>query len=115
MKRVLKKLSFVRIHACVYLSNDHSRYHDFHFPFEYKIFDKETKSGIRKIDKKIKKDNKCFAVFNNEELVHTSWVFKRNLLAKQLKFKNVHIVGIQPPFMETLATATILPSLAIQT
>ena len=61
--------------------------------YEVKIFTRQSKSGIGKIDVRLNYNDKCFAAFDNNVLVHESWIFKKKLLARQLGLRNVYTVG----------------------
>jgi len=66
---------------------------DFCMKYDLRIFNKNSKSSIKKIDAKLNRNSDCYAVFDNNLLVHTSWVFRRKLLATQLGFDNIYTVG----------------------
>jgi len=64
-------------------------------PLQYtlRVIDTNEKTGIKKIDKRKKKGNICYAVFDDEKLVHISWIFKNHLFARQLGFKHALTIG----------------------
>src|SRR4030095_12634150 len=61
--------------------------------YKLKVFRQNNKRGIKKIDTQLSSNNECYAVFDKDVLVHTSWVFKKKLLSSQLGFHNTYIVG----------------------
>ena len=65
------------------------------FPLSYtlKIISTNEKTGFAKIDKKKSSSNTCYAVFDNGELIHESWIFKQKLLTRQLGYRSAETVG----------------------
>lgn len=59
---------------------------------EIKIANKECLSNHILINAQLK-NNTCYYVEVNNELAHFSWLFKNNLLAKQLKLSNYWTIG----------------------
>lgn len=59
---------------------------------EIKIANKECLSNHSLINSQLK-NNTCYYVEVNNELAHFSWLFKNNLLAKQLKLSNYWTIG----------------------
>jgi hypothetical protein len=93
MKKRIKKLFPVKIEALAYYLPKKPQVELMGQPFEIKIFTTDSLSGIKKIDLKLNKSNSCYAVFINNELAHTTWLFKNKLLTNQLGEKNVFTVG----------------------
>ena len=62
-------------------------------PFYLKVFDKDIKTGFNIIDRNKKNNNVCFAVFDQDKIIHTTWVFKNKLLASQLGYKHLLTIG----------------------
>ena len=58
-----------------------------------KVFDKDIRTGINIIDRNKNSNNLCYAVFDKEKIVHTSWIFRNKLLAKQLGNNNALTIG----------------------
>jgi hypothetical protein len=61
--------------------------------YSLKIFDTNEKSGIKQIDRRKRSNNLCYAVFDGEKLVHTSWIFKKKSVTKQLGYKDALTIG----------------------
>ena len=58
-----------------------------------RIFDTNKKTGFKAIDNRKTENNICYAVFDNEKLVHTSWIFKKKFVTRQLGYKNAFTIG----------------------
>jgi hypothetical protein len=93
LKKLFKKLLPIKICACAYIARRDAVQNCFQINYEVKIFTKQHKSGLKKIDIRLNNNKKCYAVFDNGLLVHESWVFKKKLLATQLALRDAHIVG----------------------
>ena len=93
MKQLLKKLLPVKIKALVYYLPKSAQAELIEQSFEIKIFSVASLSGIKKIDSKLNKNDACYAVFIDNELAHTTWLFKNKLLTDQLGEKNVFTAG----------------------
>jgi len=57
------------------------------------VFNQLNKSKIKKVDKKLKGNTKCFRVYINRNIAHITWVYEGLLLTRQLGEKNVLTVG----------------------
>ncbi len=87
------KLKLQTIDAIVFSNHVKQNNVQQEFPYHLKIVDANIATGIKKIDKSKSNNNICYAVFDNEELVHQSWVFKKKLLARQLGFTDCYTIG----------------------
>lgn len=56
-------------------------------------FNEAHKSKIKKVDKKLKGNTKCFRIYINKNIAHITWVYEGLLLAKQLDEQNALTVG----------------------
>jgi hypothetical protein len=61
--------------------------------YSLKVIDTNEKSGIRQIDRRKRSSNICYAVFDGEKLVHTSWIFKKKSVSRQLGYKDALTIG----------------------
>ncbi|HEY6978203.1 MAG TPA: hypothetical protein VH396_18005 [Chitinophagaceae bacterium] len=61
--------------------------------YSLKVIDSNEKSGIKQIDRRKKNNNLCYAVFDSEKLVHTSWLFKKHSISTQLGYKDALTIG----------------------
>src|SRR3954453_15160189 len=61
--------------------------------YSLKVIDTNEKSGIKQIDRRKKSKNICYAVFDGEKLVHTSWIFKSHSISKQLGYTDALTIG----------------------
>jgi hypothetical protein len=93
LRKLFKKILPIKIHACVYILKENIKRDESQMLYDLKVFNKANKSGIKKIDAKVTGNNDCYAVFDKDILVHTSWVFKKKLLTTQLGLRNVYTVG----------------------
>lgn len=96
IKKILKRLKPSVIENYVYAGKNFDELPVLHLPQEFtlKIFDNDTPSGISMIERHKKADNTCYAVFENNRLAHISWVYKKNLLLKQLGYDhNFYTMG----------------------
>lgn len=94
MIKHIRKLFPTKIVACVYISQPlNIKASNELMEYELKIHSLKSKSGIKTIDSKLSANNKCYAVYDGDRLVHTSWVFKNKLLATQLGFKDSFVIG----------------------
>jgi RimJ/RimL family protein N-acetyltransferase len=89
MKRLLSKLKFNRIQALVYQNEPNGSPDP--VPYELRILDSRETAGDPRIDRK--RFHKAYMVLDGSRVVHASLVFQRNLLAWQLGFRGVHIIG----------------------
>lgn len=89
MKKIIKKILPTSISALVYIkeSNSLNEYQD----SLYKLIVYSFPSGIKKIDKR--KFHKVYVVYDDNKIIHMSYVFKNNLLSRQLGFKNYFTIG----------------------
>ena len=93
MKKVLKKLKYKAVENIVFSTKPGDDLKILPLLFQLKVFEKNIKTGINIIDRNKNSNNVCYAVFDNEKINHTSWVFKDKLLAKQLGYNNALTVG----------------------
>ena len=93
LKRSIRNLKF-RSNNLFLFSNE-QKLPPFPLPSQYslKVVDTNEKSGIKQIDKRKKRTNLCYAVFDGEKLVHTSWVFKKHSISKQLGYNDALTIG----------------------
>ena len=100
MKKVFKK--FIRSMRNLkfrsndlYLFSNEEKLPPLSLPSQYslKVIDTNGKSGVRQIDRRKRSNNLCYAVFDGEKLVHTSWIFKKKSVTKQLGYKNALTIG----------------------
>ena len=84
MKKILKKLKYKAVENIVFSTKPGDDLKILPLLFQLKVFEKNIKTGINIIDRNKNSNNVCYAVFDNETIIHTSWVFKDKLLAKQL-------------------------------
>jgi hypothetical protein len=61
--------------------------------YKLQIFNTAETSNIKRIDQKKKADNTCYAVFDNDKIIHESWIFYHKLITTQLSFKNALTIG----------------------
>jgi len=96
MKKLLKKIKPTVIKNYVYAGKDFEKLPVLKLPesFTLKIFDDNALTGINIIDRNKSADNTCYAVFENDRLAHISWVYKNNLLLRQLGYDhNYYTMG----------------------
>jgi len=95
LKKVLKKLKYREIGNILFQRIPGSDLKILPLPsaLQLKIFDKNIRTGINIIDRNKNSNNVCYAVFDNEKIVHTSWIFRNKLLAKQLGYNNALTIG----------------------
>jgi hypothetical protein len=88
MKGILKKIKPTIIENYVYESKYSGSLPYLELPANYalKIYQNSQIAGINIIDRNKRPDNICYALFENSNLVHISWVYKRNLLLRQLGY-----------------------------
>jgi len=61
--------------------------------YSLKVIDTNEKTGIKQIDRRKRSNKICYAVFDGEKLVHTSWIFKKKSVTKQLGYKDALTIG----------------------
>jgi hypothetical protein len=93
LKKLFKKIAPVKIYGCAYIFKKKIKREDFYINNQLRVFTKNNKSGIKKIDAQLNSNNECYAVFDNDMVVHTSWLFKKKLLTTQLGFRDVYTIG----------------------
>jgi hypothetical protein len=93
LKKLFKKLLPLRIQSRAYIFKKNVKQDNFCMNYDLKIFTKNNKSGIKKIDEQLSNNNVCYAVFDNDLLIHTSWIFKKKLLSKQIGIRSTYIIG----------------------
>lgn len=91
MKQFIKKLKFKKIESLVYIHKPDDLVEPFEIKYSFKIFDDGNKTNITHVDSK--KYFKAYVVLDNDKFVHVSCMFKNNLLAKQLGYKNAFTIG----------------------
>jgi hypothetical protein len=93
LKKIFKKLLPAKIHLCAYIFRKNVIQNNYCLNYTLKVFTGNKKSGIKKIDSQISNNNECYAVFDDDKLIHATWVFKRKLLTSQLGIHNVYTAG----------------------
>jgi len=95
LKKILKKLKYREIYNIIFQRMPGSELKILPLPsaLQLKVFDKDIRTGINIIDRNKNSSNLCYAVFDNEKIVHTSWVFRNKLLAKQLGYDKALTIG----------------------
>ncbi len=88
MKKIWKRLKLKKIDNWVYRSKPQKELPTLLFPSSYqlKILNDKQTIGINLIDSVNKGNNICYKVFDENKLIHTSWVIKKNLMLKQLGY-----------------------------
>jgi hypothetical protein len=89
MKALFDKLKFKRIQALVYQNEPNGSPEP--VPYELRIITPEDKTGDPRIDRK--RFHKAYVVLDGSRVIHASLVFPKNLLARQLGFRGVLIIG----------------------
>jgi hypothetical protein len=90
IRGLLRKLRPVSIHTLVYGSPSPLAVNP---DLEVRSTEDRRKSGIREIDRKAGWRRTAYYVTVDGRLAHVSWVFRRNLLARQLGFKEESVIG----------------------
>jgi hypothetical protein len=89
MKALFEKLKFQRIQAVVYQNEPNGSPE--HVPYNLHVFNAKERTNHPPTDSK--RFFKAYVVLHGSKVVHASLVFTRNLLARQLGFRNVLIIG----------------------
>ncbi|MBP9213729.1 MAG: hypothetical protein V9E96_09390 [Chitinophagaceae bacterium] len=91
MKHLLKKLKFKKIESLIYINKPNDLIVLPEIKYTHKIYDEGYKTNIAHVDGK--KFFKAYVVLDGNKFVHVSCIFKNNLLAKQLGYKNAYTIG----------------------
>jgi hypothetical protein len=91
--KFISKLKLKKIEGIAFTNNGSLPEIKSVFAFTLKIIGEKEKSGYPKIDNKKNNNNTCYAVFDNDKLIHESWIFKKKLLTAQLGFRLAQTVG----------------------
>ncbi len=91
-RALYRKLKLKTIHTYVYSLPDGAliQMAQSH-PIEQATHHKPSNFAI--INNKLTKARSCYYIRLNDEVAHISWVFSKNLLARQLGFKNNYVIG----------------------
>jgi RimJ/RimL family protein N-acetyltransferase len=89
MKALFDKLKPQRIQALVYQNEPNGPREN--VPYELRVFNAKEKTNHPPTDSK--RFFKAYVVLHSTRVVHASLVFTKNLLARQLGFRNVLIIG----------------------
>src|SRR3954454_11571198 len=93
LKNSIRQLKFRRTDLFLFSNEEKLPELSLSSQYTLKVVDTNEKSGIRKIDRRKKNSNICYAVFDGDKLVHTSWIFKDKFVTKQLGFKSALTIG----------------------
>jgi RimJ/RimL family protein N-acetyltransferase len=91
MKRLIRKARFKKVESFVYTNESSNAVTSIELKYPLTIFTESEKTNIPQIDKQ--KYFKAYAVFDDTKLIHVSFIFKNNLLANQLGFKQALTIG----------------------
>ncbi len=93
LRTLIKNLKF-RV-TDLFLFSNAEKLHALSLPSQYslKIFDTNKKTGFKVIDNRKANNNICYAVFDGEKFVHTSWIFKKKFVSRQLGYKQAFTIG----------------------
>jgi hypothetical protein len=91
MRNLIKKLKLKKIESLIYINKPDDLIEPVDIKYPFKVFNKGSKTNINHVDSK--KYYKAYVVLDNDKFVHVSCMFKNNLLANQLGFKNAFTIG----------------------
>lgn len=91
MKALIKKIKFKKIESLVYSNKNNDIIEDTAIKYSLQIFKEGEKTNIHHVDNK--KFYRAYVVFDEQKFVHVSCMFKNNLLAAQLGYKNAFTIG----------------------
>lgn len=91
MKKIIRKVKFKKVESFVYNNEAANSVTPNNLKYTLTIFNESEKTNIPQIDRQ--SYFKAYAVFDENKLAHVSFVFKNNLLAKQLGFKQALTIG----------------------
>ncbi|CAN5235533.1 hypothetical protein BH11BAC6_BH11BAC6_08370 [soil metagenome] len=91
--RRIRKIFPVTINNYVYFFKNGTHIETAETNYKISEFNARHKSKIKKVDRKLKGNSKCFRVYINKDIAHITWVYDQLLLARQLGERNVLTVG----------------------